>query len=72
MSRASVYRWRKRFREEGYEGLKTRPRTGRPKKTTPEQDAAMVAAVEAEPRRAASHLAIEQQYPASDWVLYKR
>ena len=36
---AWVFKWLNRYNEEGFEGLKDRPRSGQPKKLTPEQEA---------------------------------
>ena len=38
--RATLYGWLGRYRREGVAGLRDRPRSGRPRLLTPEQDAA--------------------------------
>ena len=45
--RATLYDWLGRYRAEGVDGLRDRPKSGRPRLLTPEQDAAFKARVEA-------------------------
>lgn len=42
LSRASVNKWRQRFRSEGLEGLQDRPRSGAPVQITPQQRALVI------------------------------
>lgn len=74
VSLKTIKRWCARFRDEGFDGLETRPKTGRPKATTPEQDADIRASVLAQPKR--STLAIVRElYPeneASMSTIYRR
>jgi transposase len=72
MSERTVYRWRKRFAEEGYEGLKTRAKTGRPKISTPAQDVALVAAMEERSRTPAAHVALEGRFPGCSKTAQRR
>ena len=50
--RATLYGWLGRYRREGVAGLRDRPRSGRPRLLTPEQDAAFKARIEAGPEYA--------------------
>ena len=50
----TIKTWVNRFREEGHDGLETRRKTGRPKVTTPEQDADVRASVLAQNKRPTS------------------
>ena len=50
-SRSTIERWKRRHEEEGEEGMARRPKTGRPRKTTAEQDAAMVEVCECRAKR---------------------
>ena len=50
--RATLYDWLGRYRAEGIEGLRDRPKSGRPRLLTPEQDAAFKARIEAGPDHA--------------------
>jgi putative transposase len=49
-SRSTVVRFIQRYEAEGVQGLYTKPRSGRPRRVTPEYEAKLVAAVEQEPR----------------------
>lgn len=68
----TVKKWTSRWDEAGYEGLKTRPKPGRPKATTLEADAALVVAQEAEPKRKALHIARDLHFLGSNSTLYRR
>jgi transposase len=43
-TRATIYKWIKRYQDEGYEGLKVRRRSGRPRETNEDCDQRMIAA----------------------------
>ena len=43
-SRETIHYWLKKYRENGLDGLKTLPRSGRPRETTEQQDQRIVAA----------------------------
>lgn len=43
-SRVTVYKWIKQFQEEGYEGLKVKRRSGRPRETDEACDQRIIAA----------------------------
>jgi transposase len=47
--RATLYDWLGRYRAEGVDGLRDRPKSGRPRLLTPEQDAAFKARIAAGP-----------------------
>jgi transposase len=49
VGRATLYAWLGRYRAEGVDGLRDRPKSGRPRLLTPEQDAAFKARIEAGP-----------------------
>ena len=49
-------KWRKRFRDEGFEGLKDRPRSGRPPLVTPQQMGEVRGEVSKTPRWTSGHL----------------
>jgi transposase len=49
-SRYTVVRFVQRYEAEGLPGLHTKPRSGRPRRTTAEYEAKLLAAVEKEPR----------------------
>jgi transposase len=49
-SRSTVVRFIQRYETEGRQGLYTKPRSGRPRRVTPEYEAKLLAAVEEEPR----------------------
>lgn len=49
-SRYTVVRFIHRYETEGLQGLYTKPRSGRPRRVTPEYEAKLLAAVEKEPR----------------------
>jgi putative transposase len=49
-SRSTVVRFIQRYEAEGVQGLYTKPRSGRPRRVTPEYEAKLVMAVEQEPR----------------------
>jgi len=49
-SRYTVVRFIHRYESEGLQGLYTKPRSGRPRRVTPEYEAKLLAAVEKEPR----------------------
>ena len=49
-SRDTVVRYIKRYEAEGLAGLFTKPRSGRPRRVTPEYEAQLLAAVAQEPR----------------------
>lgn len=74
VSLATVKRSCRRFRDEGFDGLTTRPKTGRPKATTPEQDADMRASMLAMPKRSAIAV-VRELFPeneASMSTIYSR
>ena len=52
VGRSTLYDWLGRYRAEGIEGLRDRPKSGRPRLLTPEQDAAFKARIEAGPDHA--------------------
>lgn len=60
-------KWANRGDEEGLDGMKTRPKTGRPRATTRELDVDVIASVEAQPMRGVSNVVREMHpdYPAS-------
>lgn len=49
-SRYTVVRFIQRYETEGLQGLYTKPRSGRPRRVTPEYEAKLLAAVEQDPR----------------------
>ena len=49
-SRYTVVRFIQRYEAEGLQGLYTKPRSGRPRRVTPEYEAKLLATVEKEPR----------------------
>jgi transposase len=49
-SRYTVVRFIQRYEAEGLQGLSTKPRSGRPRRVTPEYEAKLLAAVEQDPR----------------------
>jgi len=49
-SRSTVVRFIHRYEAEGLQGLYTKPRSGRPRRVTPEYETKLLAAVEKEPR----------------------
>lgn len=49
-SRYTVVRFIHRYETEGLQGLYTKPRSGRPRRVTPEYEAKLLAAVEKDPR----------------------
>jgi transposase len=49
-SRYTVVRFIQRYEAEGLRGLYTKPRSGRPRRVTPDYEAELLAAVEKEPR----------------------
>jgi transposase len=49
-SRSTVVRFIQRYETEGRQGLYTKPRSGRPRRVTPEYEAKLLATVEKEPR----------------------
>lgn len=49
-SRSTVVRFIQRYETEARQGLYTKPRSGRPRRVTPEYEAKLLAAVEEEPR----------------------
>jgi putative transposase len=52
VGRATLYAWLGRYRREGVDGLRDRPKSGRPRLLTPEQDAAFKARIAAGPDHA--------------------
>ena len=52
VGRSTLYDWLGRYRHEGTDGLRDRPKSGRPRLLAPEQDAAFKARVEAGPEYA--------------------
>ena len=52
VGRATLYDWLGRYRAAGIDGLRDRPKSGRPRLLTPEQDAAFRARIEAGPDHA--------------------
>lgn len=66
LKKASIKKWARRGADEGLDpGLKTRPKTGRPKVTTPELDAEVLASVEALPMQGVAPVVREifPEYP---------
>ena len=55
MSPRLIVMWKKRWQERGLEGLLDEPRSGRPKKVTPEKEAAILAATEGSPAKPLTH-----------------
>jgi transposase len=51
MSSRLIVMWKKRWQERGLDGLLDEPRSGRPKKVTPEKEAAILAATESSPAK---------------------
>ena len=49
VGRSTLYAWLGRYGREGVDGLRDRPKSGRPRLLTPEQDAAFKARIEAGP-----------------------
>ena len=49
VGRSTLYEWLGRYGREGVDGLRDRPKSGRPRLLTPEQDAAFKARIEAGP-----------------------
>jgi transposase len=55
MSSRLIVMWKKRWQERGMDGLLDEPRSGRPKKVTPEKEATILAATESSPARPLTH-----------------
>jgi transposase len=51
MSARLIVMWKKRWQQRGLEGLLDEPRSGRPRKVTPEKEAAILAATESPPAK---------------------
>jgi len=58
-SERTVRRWNNRFQEEGYDGLKTRPRSGCPRKVSPEDVALIRASLLARPFATCQEVVLE-------------
>ena len=67
LRRSAIKRWAQRGDEGGLDNLATRPKTGRPRATTREEDVDLVASVDASKKRAVTSVVRElfPDYPAS-------
>lgn len=72
VSPTTVCLWRRRYREEGLAGLSTRPRPGRPRKLTPDQEQAIVRSTRREGKTARQLAADHGVSPIAVYRVWKR